>query len=354
MKLFFRLFWGLSILCAGCTVKSGGDVMTIDLDSLAGSPPLFELEATRYIPLETREDVLIGTIQKMIVRDSLIFISDLESNHIHLFDTLGHHRRSLSKQGRGPGEYIAVDDFALDDEMNLYVLCGNTLRVLKYASPDYVFERSIPLDRPVTEIYWQGDVLWAANRMDQQKVEGLVCLDGEGNVVRTVIPYRGKLDDPTGGFDVKPQSFYPGKQALFNQRLSPDVYRFQETSIQEVFRLKSRYMISEESRSDDDLLSGFQSVYETDRFIAGVLWENGRYENAFFIYDPVAQKASLAEYRLPGSYAIMAAKGGSLYTVASPVVLLKIEKRDSLLQKVIPELSENSNPILLEYTIREK
>ncbi len=353
MKLFWSFFSGIFILCAGCAPKTGRDVLTLDLDSLAREAPLFELEPTRYIPLETRQDALIGFIRKMTIRDSLIFISDLESNSIYLFDTRGNHRRTLSRQGRGPGEYIAVNDFATDEEMNLYVLCSNTLQILKYAYPNYAFERSITLDRPVTEIYWQDGVLWAANRMDHQKVDGLVCLDTEGNVLQTVIPSRGALDDPSVEFNIKQQSFYPGKTVLFNQRMSPDVYRLQNASAEKVFSMKTKHMVSEESRSNDNPVNGFQSVYETDHYIAWVLWENGRYENAFGVYEPATQKASFVKFQLPGYYDIMAVNGeDSFFSISDPITLMETPNPDTLLQKLLPELTEESNPILLEFRIR--
>lgn len=93
----------------------------IDLGKILG-----ELE---YITIDIPADKpLLGRVQKLIFEDSLIFISDYRS--IHWFDIRGEYLSSLSRNGRGQGEYMGIQDFEVYDNL-LYIL-DNSKKVSVY------------------------------------------------------------------------------------------------------------------------------------------------------------------------------------------------------------------------------
>jgi len=69
-------------------------------------------EKVEYIFLETNDSCLIGTIAKVVVDDSLVFISD--KNRLLIFNNSGKFLTAVGHKGRGPGEYVEVEDFAVD------------------------------------------------------------------------------------------------------------------------------------------------------------------------------------------------------------------------------------------------
>lgn len=336
----------------GCTSKSE-DIFTIDIDSLREEEPLFELEVNRYIPLETRDDILIGFIKKIEYHDGMFYVLDYDSNKIYIFDNEGKHYFTLSRQGRGPGEYVGVDDFALDEEKNLYVLCINTAKIIKYAYPDYSFDSTMTLDRPVNEICWQDGILWAANCIAGTRyLDGLTQITEEGRV-NIIIPAREQFDDAVFNHDYKAMSFYNGKNLLFNQRMSPDVYCLKDETAEKMFRIKSEYMVSDENyTSEDEKIFGFHSVFQTDGYVVGVLWAQNLHLYDILVYEPTTGKASLIpDDKNVIGYDLCSADGNYFLSYTTPESIIESEDKDAKHTEIAEQLSPADNPVIVKFSV---
>jgi hypothetical protein len=86
----------------------------VDLSEIGGS--------ITYIPLETSQNTLVGRVSKTIVTDSLIFLETYPYK-LMAFDRSGRFVRNYSNVGRGPGEFIQINDFAVSpDQSKVYIL----------------------------------------------------------------------------------------------------------------------------------------------------------------------------------------------------------------------------------------
>ncbi len=65
------------------------------------------------IPLETRDDCLIGEVTKLAYQNNLIYIMDNMSKTIFVFDIKGKLVMKLRAVGNGPGEYINITAFTV-------------------------------------------------------------------------------------------------------------------------------------------------------------------------------------------------------------------------------------------------
>lgn len=84
-----------------------------------------------YIPLETTKSSLLKRINRIELSTEYIFISDF--NKLLQFDRKGKFIRQVGSNGRGPGEYVYVSDFCIDeDKMKVYVLAWGIYAVLEY------------------------------------------------------------------------------------------------------------------------------------------------------------------------------------------------------------------------------
>ena len=90
----------------------------------------------RYIPLETNDRSSFGTINKVIIEDNLIFVLDIEfAKKALIFDIEGKFVGELGQKGKGPNEYILLQDLDIDrvnKQVILFDVKGRKLLYYKY------------------------------------------------------------------------------------------------------------------------------------------------------------------------------------------------------------------------------
>lgn len=86
------------------------------------------------IPLETRDDILLGKINSMQVVGDRLFILDKHiAKGLFVFDLKGVFLYKIGSIGSGPGEFTAISDFTIDtDKGVVYTLDNNTQIVHAY------------------------------------------------------------------------------------------------------------------------------------------------------------------------------------------------------------------------------
>ena len=77
---------------------------------------------TRYVPLETSDDCLIGNVDKVLIKNEKIYISDFnKAMALFVFDLNGKYILKISKRGQGPGEYISFRDFDVNSKGDIFM-----------------------------------------------------------------------------------------------------------------------------------------------------------------------------------------------------------------------------------------
>lgn len=96
------------------------------------SIPLSNLnKELEYIPLETNSENLLKRINQIEFSNNYIFISDFD--RLIQFDREGNFIRQIGANGRGPGEYIHVSGFYLDEkEKKVYVKAWGINAILEF------------------------------------------------------------------------------------------------------------------------------------------------------------------------------------------------------------------------------
>ncbi|UJP66648.1 6-bladed beta-propeller [Mongoliitalea daihaiensis] len=104
-------------------------------------------EVSRLVFLESKEDVVIGSYDKIIINDSLLYILDKTITHaVYCFDLQGKFNFKISSLGEGPSEYIELRDITIDGSL-LEVLDFGGGKILHYDKYNGNLKASLKLDR---------------------------------------------------------------------------------------------------------------------------------------------------------------------------------------------------------------
>lgn len=96
----------------------------------------------KIIPLETRDSVLIGKIDKAIVYQDRLYVGDFsKTNAVYIFDMQGKFCHKISRQGRGPEEYLRLYDMFIDPHTGeLKLLSRMDRRILAFSGDGTIFK----------------------------------------------------------------------------------------------------------------------------------------------------------------------------------------------------------------------
>ncbi|MHC1780737.1 MAG: 6-bladed beta-propeller [Bacteroidales bacterium] len=156
------------ISCNSGANKGVNSNRVIDIEKSIGSIEVVNLsevaKSINYIPLETNDSALISNISKIICENDKIYVSD-NSDKLYIFDLNGKYLNTLNRKGRGPGEYINLRNFKVDEKS------GNIL-ILDYTGDISIYGTNLNFIRkiksPVKDVNFTsfeifGDSLFAAS-----------------------------------------------------------------------------------------------------------------------------------------------------------------------------------------------
>lgn len=98
----------------------------VDLDSI--------MELVGFIKLESKQNCLIGKVEKLIITDNEIIITDKSiARAVFVFNLDGTFRTKISQQGRGPQEYLEISDvFMMNNDSEISILDNLNNRILSF------------------------------------------------------------------------------------------------------------------------------------------------------------------------------------------------------------------------------
>ena len=158
--LFTIIFIPLLFSCKGKEIKTQSnlssigenkEIIAIDLDQIEEVQTLLVssfFKDVSPVVLELTDESILKNISKLIPFDEYLIINDLNLNNsgIYLFNKNGKFVRRIGRIGKGPGEYSSTSDCTVNyTDGLLYVLDGNTNRILTYRLPSGEFSESVKL-----------------------------------------------------------------------------------------------------------------------------------------------------------------------------------------------------------------
>lgn len=120
------------------------------------------IENYKIIQLATSSDNLIFQISKVQYFNEKIYILDKPGNCIYIFNKDGSFLKKLNKAGLGPGEYIQITDFYIDEDNLLHVMDFTQNVILRY-NDDFEYINKINFTSHGSKFIYYNNVYWSYN-----------------------------------------------------------------------------------------------------------------------------------------------------------------------------------------------
>lgn len=221
----------ITICIAGCSQDRNSSVSeTIHFCKMPVSSyedmPAELLSKAKYIVLNSQtQESLFKEMDKIVYSSGKLYILDWLSRKIVVFDESGNPVSALTKNGRGPGEYLQITDFDIDNKGNIWIIDGRKDKMIEY-SPEMESIKSRDLPYEVEFIKFSslktlhlGLSPWNTSKYRNQCI---ITVDTSLNVINSALS-RNNLSDqdysfPSTGFTVA------GNTVLYHRPIDDNVY----------------------------------------------------------------------------------------------------------------------------------
>lgn len=241
-----------------------GDVYIVDLDNTPKDATVkFSslFRSAKFILLEDSEDALFAKINKIEVSDSYIFVLERERG-LYLFDKNGKFIRTIGRKGGGPGEFISLSDFSINEnKKEISLLDRRTQTVIKYTfEGKYLDSFRLLNDETISSfLYSSNDQVYTDLYYFSGADEGFLLrrMDTLGQNVSYSLP----IIEYTKGWNelIHPEQelfVTVGKEARFIQVFMDTIMRITADGVSPYIALESRRLTTVEDLKKEEGSSG--------------------------------------------------------------------------------------------------
>lgn len=333
-----------------------------------------------YVPLQTADSILIGSLKKMIVWNNQYYIWDQLTESIFCFDSKGKFIFKLCNRGEGPEEYPRISNFTMDMENGNICIYSDMTRAIYIYTKDGEFLRrdTTPLILTSFAVRKNYSYFYLGrlpnntffNQTYPEQCRYVVTKNGELTHQQLPFTYNNE-------FLRIPLSFHNftlyKDTMLLTEFLRPEVYAIDSAGI-----LVSRYRIefltntytpSFETGADLNLMKSlekegkltelFGNFFETDKYI---FFNYSRGLVGSVYVDKVKNKIHNMGYFLLDDFnnnRLSPTSGFAteeyLYKIDEPASLLRRQKKglfSSDLNKLVDEMNEFDNPVIVKIKLK--
>lgn len=182
-------------------------------------------DSIEIIPLETRDDNLIGWIPRILSTDSHYYIvaaSGWHSKKLLVFDKRGNFIRQISKEGEGPEEYVDLRDIALVGDT--LIKLSAVYNMLNFDTCGTFRSSRKQRDTPKEICHFKGKTLSYSSGSRSRENQLLTLIDNQDILIRDFFPVSDTEAKVSDAFS-REAAFTPGDSlCYFNPPLSNRIY----------------------------------------------------------------------------------------------------------------------------------
>jgi hypothetical protein len=214
------------------------DIKTIYFDRFSNVPPS-EILKQSFIKLETTNDCLIGYLDQIAFVKNLLLI--LADDKVFIFDKNGSYIAQINRKGQGPGEYLSLKSFFINEKDNLICLISSSSAKVLFFSLDnlqFISEVKMPFSSSYAMFLPDGNIIWT-NR-DYLPKKGIdvnncfVKTDNNLNIINSYVEKQFVSGYTTGAQNT---IYNVGDSIFAYTPFSPVIYRISHNDVLPAFQL---------------------------------------------------------------------------------------------------------------------
>jgi hypothetical protein len=354
--------------------KIESEKVNVDLDNLDKVQMSSFIEEIEYIPLKT-DGIPLGRSSFYSICDNKFYYLDkYQSKKLCIFDLNGKLKFSLDKNGRGPGEYLSINDFFINYKSGNIEILDNRKKKIHYYDSLGNFIRSKTSPRIALDFikYDSNYYFWAGNLGYANKIgHSLQISDLELDKLKVKFPISDEMNNVAIG---DRRNFHEYNNDLFlSHQLNDTIYKVSPYEVtaeyvinfgayklpEEIFQKKNPYVLDfVKEIQDKNLTMGLKSSLQNDKYLYfNFSWGKVKDFHGFydkenkevFYSDKIENDIDQGIFGIPFHLT-----NEHLYMLIQPYKLLQKLKKEkpaikkqSNLGKLLSRVDENSNPVLM-------
>jgi hypothetical protein len=237
-----------------------------------------------FIALETNDSCLVGGIRKLtLIKDRFYILDKGINKKIFIFDIKGNFIKSIGNYGKGPGEFISLTDFLIDEKKGqLFALDAERRKVLVFNLINGSFAYDFKINFLATEFEKIDEdllVFFVKSPISNSKKEYAIAILNLQDKSYKLFLEKDEYYTPLNG----PYSIFQSKNTCFAPYLKDIVYLIKPNGLEPYIQFDfGQYSIpSEKIRNTDknpkkivqllesngNFTYGIENIYENDDFI---------------------------------------------------------------------------------------
>lgn len=233
----------------------GNGFINLDIETLISDEAVYFSElfsGFHIIPLETKENVVLGNISNIKFKDEIFFCFDrMKTRKVYLFSKDGSFISSVGNIGRGPGEYMYAVDFDVDTiEKRVAIYDGRKLNFYDYHGK---FTGKITFDHGFqTFLITENHLVFYRNphRINNPDENLIYLFDREGKEITTLVENTGIYMDAMQFF-MGGHFFQWQNNTRFFMPYTETIYSISEKEAKPFIQLRTnRYKITSKELSE--------------------------------------------------------------------------------------------------------
>ena len=215
MKALGLILVTLTSLLVGCLNEEAVETINVYSEPVREEMNISQIaEEISLVQLQNDSGNVIGRVHSVIIRDKYIYVLDISSHSVLVFNRDGSFVSKLDRRGNGPGEYLGLGPVIVDEDesfLELITFSGEGFGVIKYKNISFDFVSFSPLPLiTANSVRKRNDTFYFAtqqidNLVDGQKTNADLLILKGGEIVNKI---RDKAIDTSGsGFSPFAESF---------------------------------------------------------------------------------------------------------------------------------------------------